>query len=168
VYTPAQYSGHTLRSDTCIGAPLISREVLPETHFLFMIKIMLGSWCSIDSSFTIFTVSSIPVLMWNLEKLLISQLRRFLRLRTRFYTCRKLCRGHLLFMGDNDRQPSLTMPLGIAHTCTISHTNSKIWQVNRQIYKVPTCTSGSIMIRLVVKTLAPWLSLSLVLSPIKS
>ena len=26
------YSGHTLRSD--IGAPLISREVLPETHFL--------------------------------------------------------------------------------------------------------------------------------------
>ena len=30
-----RYNGHTLRSD--IEAPLISREVLPETHFLSVI-----------------------------------------------------------------------------------------------------------------------------------
>jgi hypothetical protein len=51
------YGGYTLRSE--IEAPLIIREVLPETYFFLVIMAADGS------STTIFTVSSI-MLMWNL------------------------------------------------------------------------------------------------------
>jgi hypothetical protein len=68
---PAMYGGHTLRS--LIEAPLITREVLPETYFLLVIM------AADAQARQFFTVSSI-MLMWNLVNFWFSwQLLRFLR-----------------------------------------------------------------------------------------